>query len=95
MTTKQLYRRSLNWDEEHGYFVQISNQIYPLSDSCLKVTLPVTLYSLPNNEANMLNTKINLSSAHDITKVMRYWGKYPIGLSVEGYLEKDAFVLIE
>jgi hypothetical protein len=94
MTTKQLYTRTLHWSEQYGYHVQIRNHIYPLADQCLTVTLPVTLYALPNNEAHRLNTKINLPSAHDITKVMQYWGKYPIGLSVEGYIDRDRFVVV-
>lgn len=86
---KKYYNRILYWSESLGYYVQISGKIHLLSDKCLEVKLPATLYALPNNDANDTNTNMHLTEVHDLSKVLQYWGKFPVGIKIKGYLDDD------
>lgn len=76
---------------EEEYYVLVDNIPVPISDRSLEISLPATVFSLPTNEKKEINTAYYLESVGDITKVAKYYGKFPIGAIVEGEIWKGLF----
>lgn len=75
------------------YYIKVDNIPVPICEKCTKLSLPSTVYSLPTNDKREVNSKILLEKATNLDKVSKYYGKYPIGATVEGKIIEGRFFI--
>lgn len=90
-TNNPIIRGIIGYEEE--YFVKIKDIPVPIANKSLILKLPCTIYSLPTNDKQEVNSKHQLGKAIDLEKVSKYYGKYPIGATVEGRMIGGLFIV--
>lgn len=76
------------------YIIKLNESEIPVDERCLTLNFPCKIYSLPTNDKRGMNVESKLTDLpHNISKVLKYWGKYAIGSIVEGSIIKGKFLI--